>query len=770
MPQERHARLSRLVDRSIKASVALVVLLTLAGVATALGLLTAQRQVGKRYEVLLVTNAISADIHDLRVAVGARVLRNDPNAEAAWAKAIASARGHVATLEATLAKDAQETSLVGALVRSVQARIDTAAPLLAQPAGVDRDRRIAEMMGSDYQARNDAVAHDIAALAAYERTRLQHSQSRQDLVLSVAGFALFGLVVWSVVTLRRSRSTARTLLRSLRDALSAMQQGRAELHAFTDAAPLAVFHVDANGVPLWLNAQAHAWVGQRSGQDVATFIRENIEPADQGRVVDAWRGLVTRGERFEQVFRFRGGDGLLIWAHAHATPVQVDGDTSGFVAVLQDITGARMLQDELDQSRRRMRRMTDSVPALIGRMDETETYRFVNATYRQWFGDAAPRIGMTLREFLGELNYQRLAPMLNRVRLGQAIRFEMNQMNLHGKYFTGDVSYTPDLDEEGRFCGFYVMVTDVSERKRLEESLYAAKELAQVTLDSIGDAVLTTDTSGAITFLNQRAEALLLRPAMRARGMPVDSVVHLRDAHDHPSESSLMRAIAEERVVDMLQSRQLLLADGSRLDIEDVAAPIRDRDGHVVGGVLVLRDVSIARSVADRMRQLAESDALTGLPNRLVFEERLKASLAHLKAGESLAVLYMDLDGFKTVNDAHGHAAGDELLKQFAERLLLRTHKADTVCRLGGDEFVALLAPPISLREATVRAEAFVEAASQPFYWNGVPLHVTLSVGIAEAPLHGVDPLALVRRADDALYEAKATGKNRIAEARMRSG
>ena len=275
--------------------------------------------------------------------------------------------------------------------------------------------------------------------------------------------------------------------------------------------------------------------------------------------------------------------------------------------------------------------------------------------------------------------------------------------------------------------------------------------------------MLTTDTTGAITFLNQRAESLLLRPAMRARGMPIDSVVRLRDRHDQPSESSLMRAITEERTVDMLQPRQLLLADGTRLDIEDVAAPVRDREGHVVGGVLVLRDVSVARAVADRMRQLAESDTLTGLPNRMVFEERLKAALAHLKAGDSLAVLYMDLDGFKAVNDAHGHAAGDELLRQFAERLLRRTRKADTICRLGGDEFVALLAPPISLREAMVRAEDFVDAASQPFFWNGMPLHVTVSVGISTAPQHGVDAIALVRRADDALYEAKATGKNRIA-------
>jgi diguanylate cyclase (GGDEF)-like protein/PAS domain S-box-containing protein len=762
MPQERHARLTRLVDRSSKASVALVVLLTLAGIATAMGLLAAQRQVGKRYEVLIATQAIAEDVHEMRVAVGAWELRDDPNAAFAWRQAVAKARAHVGALEAGVGGDARETALVSSLANSVEQRVDTAAPLLGHPAAGESQRRIETVMGAEYQSRNDAVARDVAALASYEHTRLARGQARLDLVLSIAGLALAGLVAWSVVTLRRSRHMVRSLLDGWRDALDATQRGRAELQAFTDAAPLAVFHVDADGMPRWQNAQAAAWVGARAGQDVATFMRENIEPSDQVRVVEAWRALMTSGERFEQVFRFRGADGLMVWAHAHATPVVVGGVTSGYVALLQDITGARMLQEELDHSRKRLRRMTDAIPALIGRLDDTETYRFVNATYRQWFGDMAPQLGQTLREFVGDANYQRLVPMLARVRNGQAVRFEMNQMNLHGKFFTGDVTYTPEFDDSGAFHGFYVMVTDVSERKKLEESLFAAKELAQVTLDSIGDAVLTTDVSGAITFLNQRAEALLVRPAMRVRGMPIESVVQLRDKHDQPSQSSLMRAITEERTVDMLQARQLLLADGTRLDIEDVATPIRDRGGNVVGGVLVLRDVSVARAVADRMRQLAESDTLTGLPNRLVFEERLKAALAHLKAGDSLAVLYMDLDGFKAVNDVHGHAAGDELLRQFAERLLRRTRKADTVCRLGGDEFVALLAPPISLREAMVRAEDFVDAASQPFFWHDMALHVTLSVGVATAPQHGVDALALVRRADDALYEAKASGKNRV--------
>jgi diguanylate cyclase (GGDEF)-like protein len=244
--------------------------------------------------------------------------------------------------------------------------------------------------------------------------------------------------------------------------------------------------------------------------------------------------------------------------------------------------------------------------------------------------------------------------------------------------------------------------------------------------------------------------------------LPVDELVVLSDGVGERRKTSLLRAIHEERVVDMPQPGKLDVADGSRIDIEDVAAPIRDRDGRVVGGVLVLRDVSVTQAVAERMRQLAESDALTGLPNRLVFDQRLRDALMTLPATESLAVLYMDLDGFKAVNDAHGHAAGDELLRQIAKAFSALAGPADTVCRLGGDEFVALLAPPVSAREAVALATLFIDAVRRPFHWGGHTMSVTLSVGVAVAPRGGNEPLALLRQADAALYEAKESGKDKV--------
>ncbi|QDE39827.1 diguanylate cyclase [Luteibacter pinisoli] len=762
MPHARHARLTHLVDRSTRASVALVVLLTLASLATAGGLLSAQHRIAEHNRVLALVHGLEANVQTMRLSVGAWVLTGDATARVTWGRAASDERVRLQALKSALLPDEAASELVASIEARLAEHAGASSSFFTKDWRRDRDVHIGEMMGSSYQQQHMVLADALDALIQLERGRIVRIGEREDIALFTAGVALLVLVGWSVLTLRRSRNMARSLLANLERAFRANERGRAELQAFIDAAPLAVFHVDTHGIPNWLNAKAATWVGERRGEAVSEFLIDGIAPGDRDRVVRAWRRLIDTGERFDEVFGFSGDDRVALWAHAHATPVAPGGRTTGFVAVLEDITEAQTLHEELARSRTRMRRMTDAVPALIARVDENEIYRFVNATYRAWFGDAAPRIGSTLREFVGEENYARLAPVFARVRCGEAVRLEINQATLQGRRFTGDVSYTPDLDEGGRFCGMYVMVTDVSERKTLEENLFAAKELAQVTLESIGDAVLTTDRDGTVTFLNPRAEALLAREASRARGRPIDAVVGLRDDQGHPSETSLLRAIREERVVDMPHPRQLLFESGARVDVEDVAAPIRDRDGQVVGGVLVLRDVSVARAVAERMRQLAESDALTGLPNRMVFDERLRTALQALGPEETLAVLYMDLDGFKAVNDVHGHIAGDELLRQFAARLLVETAPGDTVCRLGGDEFVALLAPPVSVREAVVRAEAFIDIASRPFVWHDVELRVTLSVGIASAPLHGSAAHALVRDADIALYAAKAAGKNQV--------
>lgn len=762
MPQERHKLLSRLIDRSINTSVALVFVLAAATLSAAFGLLTAQHRLADAYRTMIAADTISGEVQAMRLSMAGWLLRGDGAARSEWLRLAHDAGGDLSALEHRAPSDPAGQALIAGVAAHLADRIRSASPLLAGQGTETGAALFAQTTGGTYQAQNTALADALGRLRNYQTARIEDLQRGEHEVLLIAGVVLLALVAWAALNLRRSHRTARALVRSLQDAFRAVERGRAELTAFNDAAPLAVFHTNLSGIPVWMNAQATRWLSASTPGAVPARLRHLLHPADRERVTGAWGHLVRGAGRFDQVFRLGSEADAPRWAEAHAVPVRVDGMTTGFIAVVQDVTATRILQEELGRSRTRLQRMTDAVPALMAHLDETETYQFVNATYVNWFGSAAPRVGSTIREFLGEAGYPRLKPSIDGVLAGRSVRLEMAQDNLHGMAFVGDVTYTPEFDETGRVCGFYVLVTDVTERKRLEDGLYAAKEMAQVTLDSLGDAVITTDERGFVTFLNKRAELLLEPRARRALGQHVDEVVHLVDGLGRPGQTSLGRAILEERLVDVAAPRKLALSDGTDLDIEDVAAPIRMRDGAVVGGVLVLRDVSVAQAVADRMRHLAESDALTGLPNRLVFDERLSRALQHRTGSNHVVVLFMDLDGFKAVNDVHGHVAGDALLREVASRLARNAAPGDTVCRLGGDEFVALLAAPIDARTAIDRARTFIDVASEPCGWNETTLQVTLSVGIAVSPDHGRDSLNLLRMADVALYEAKQAGKNQV--------
>lgn len=763
MPQERHKTLSRIVDRSIKTSVALVIFLPAATLGATWGVLAAQHRLADAYRTLIAADAISSEVQTMRLSMAAWVLRGDTGSRAEWVRLAREARVDLETLQKGARTDPEGRLLITAVSTGLTERIETATPLLATRTGEPGDERISQMMAPAYQARNSELATALAHLRSHQIERVDTLQVRERQVLVGAGMVLVVLVTFAALSLRRSRRTARTLIRNLRDAFRAVEHGRAELAALTDAAPLAMVHTDMAGIPLWTNAQAAQWLSTKAPADVPDRLHALLHADDRERVTAAWKRLLAGGERFDQVFRLGNGAQQTTWAEAHAVPVRVNGATTGFIAVMQDVSATRVLQEELGRSQTRLQRMMDAVPALMAHIDVTETYQFVNATYAMWFGDAAPKVGTTIREFLGENAYLRLKPSIDGVIAGRSVRLEMTQDNLHGLAFVGDVTYTPEFDESGRVCGFYVLVTDVTHRKTLEDGLYAAKEMAQVTLDSLGDAVITTDETGIVTFLNRRAQTMLAPVSRRALGVHVDQVVRLVDRMGRVTQTSLSRAIEEERLVDMLAPRRLVLSNGADgVDIEDVAAPIRMRDGVVVGGVLVLRDVSIAQSVADRMRHLAESDALTGLPNRMAFDEHLARALRERTGDDMVAILFMDLDGFKAVNDMHGHVAGDELLRQVAARFLEVAQPGDTVYRLGGDEFAALLASGSTAADALRRARAFIRLAGEPYLWSGMALLVTLSVGIALSPCDGTDALTLLRNADAALYEAKEAGKNRV--------
>ena len=287
-----------------------------------------------------------------------------------------------------------------------------------------------------------------------------------------------------------------------------------------------------------------------------------------------------------------------------------------------------------------------------------------------------------------------------------------------------------------------------------------SRDLFEATLDSIGDAVLSTDLDGQVTYLNVAAERMTGWPNKAATGHPLAEVFRIIDSNTRQSAPDpLALALTLNKPVGLTPHCILVRRDGQECAIEDSAAPIRDRAGRVVGAVIVFRDVGAARETSRQMAHLAQHDPLTGLPNRLLLSDRLTEAIALAQRHRKpLGVLFVDVDGFKAHNDTHGHAMGDLVLRATADRLKAALRQSDTVCRSGGDEFVVLLSELERAEDARLVARKLLRAAAEPNRLASTETSLTVSIGISLYPSHGVTAEALIANADAAMYVAKRAG------------
>jgi diguanylate cyclase (GGDEF)-like protein/PAS domain S-box-containing protein len=320
-------------------------------------------------------------------------------------------------------------------------------------------------------------------------------------------------------------------------------------------------------------------------------------------------------------------------------------------------------------------------------------------------------------------------------------------------------------DAHGRVTGFEGTLTDITERKKAETAVFQAKERAQVTLQSIGDAVITTDSEGRIDYMNPVAESLTGWENREAQTQLISDVLTVVDeATREASESPVMRCLREGRMLGLSEHTVLVNRRGQELAIQDSAAPIRDRAGNLIGAVMVFHDVSKERRLHRALHYQASHDALTGLINRREFENRLTAAVENARqdARSRHALLYLDLDQFKLVNDTCGHPAGDQLLKQITGVLQSRVRSGDTLARLGGDEFGILL-QSCSLDQALRIAESLRQAIRDfRFVWQDGVLEVGASIGIVEITSDTPTVANVMSAADVACYSAKDLGRNRV--------
>jgi len=302
-------------------------------------------------------------------------------------------------------------------------------------------------------------------------------------------------------------------------------------------------------------------------------------------------------------------------------------------------------------------------------------------------------------------------------------------------------------------------------RKILEESLFEEKERAQVTLDCMGDGVICSDDDEKVTFLNAVAEKLTGWSLSAARGHSIAEVFHIVDAFTRQVIANPMNAAVGENQTGHLPPNTILIRrDGQEAFIEDSAAPIHNRAGETIGSVIVFRDVSAAQAMTDQLLHSTQHDSLTGLPNRSLLIDRLGQSVAlALRHRAQFAVMFLDLDGFKHINDSLGHQTGDKLLQSIAKRLQKCVRAVDTVSRQGGDEFIVLLQELEDSGDALIGARRVLEAVTGTHHIDGHSLRVTASLGVSIYPSDGEDSDTLIKNADTAMYQAKRQGHHHYA-------
>jgi len=303
---------------------------------------------------------------------------------------------------------------------------------------------------------------------------------------------------------------------------------------------------------------------------------------------------------------------------------------------------------------------------------------------------------------------------------------------------------------------------NIIQRKVIEESLFIERTRAEITLNSISDAVISTDMLGNVDYLNTSAERMTGWSKDEARGNPISRVMRIINSKTHdvtPNPVDLVLQLDQPMKLD--PDTILIRRNGDEVAIEDSASPIHNSNGQISGAVIVFHDITPTQAMIVKMAHQAQYDALTNLPNRVLLNDRISQAIALAKRhGTQLALLFLDLDKFKHINDSLGHSVGDKLLQSIAQELSTSVRSTDTVSRLGGDEFVILLPQDKNPQDAALTAEKMLAVLAKPHSIANHDLYITTSIGISIYPTDGQDTETLIKNADIAMYHAKERGRN----------
>ena len=404
-----------------------------------------------------------------------------------------------------------------------------------------------------------------------------------------------------------------------------------------------------------------------------------------------------------------------------------------------------------------LRLLTDNVPAMILHLDRELYCRFANRRYAEFFGsDGDSLVGKPVREIIGEAAYREVERYFAQVLAGHPVSYQRVVHHRNGEPRHIEAKLVPSLSKQGRVAGCYFLATDISEQKQVEQALYDAVAQLRMFADNVPAMTVSYDANLRCRFVNKRFAEFF--------GFTVESMLgkHLREVVGEDAYREIERHFVLVLTgVPVTYQRLRKLGNGECRHLEVKLIPHVGDDGKTQGCFAVTADITEHKQAEERIWYVAHYDSLTALPNRLLFNDRLNQAISLAKRdSRELALLYLDLDKFKPVNDDLGHDAGDELLKNVADRIRQQVRESDTAARIGGDEFAVIL-PDIAGREnvATV-ADKIIAALAEPFELGSAKRSAAIgvSIGVALYPADGQDREALVKAADSAMYAAKKAG------------
>ncbi|WKB55619.1 PAS domain S-box protein [Eleftheria terrae] len=730
--------------------------------------------------VLMAAPVIGLDGRVRAVLVGSLDLEN-PNAIGALGRAKVGESGHfvVATRGAdpvyVVHPDKERVLKPVAAIESVRGLQSLAAD---DPAAAIVTRRYLRQVNWELRT----------VLPAAEAMRpLQHAHAdllRETLTLAFA----FALLVWGATWwMLRPLGTLDRIIRSLRQGaplpanavvtsddeigdvtrefVGLMQQLRAstaELEAVHDASPIGMFRTDAGGRLLYANHGYLRICGvdrHQTGSEGWPALLAEVDEAAEVR--QRWIEAIASGQPYQGTHRLlRPADGQAVTVSVHGAPVRVGGVLGGFVGTVEDVTEQRAMQAALQQSEARVRSILTHAPDAFISIDAEGRITDWNRRAETTFGwTAAEAIGRDLGELMVPPS-QRQAHrrgLLHFAHTGQGAvvnqRLEVNALHRDGREIPVELSVA-SVRQGGDWVA-HAFLHDITERKTVQQLLADKEKRLRAITDNLPVLIGYISRDRRYTFTNETYRDWTGLAPESMIGRKVEELLgpQLYAQRREP----LDRALRGERV--SFEGETVLAGVTRQLHTDYV--PDIDANGQVAGIYTLSSDITALKEVQARLDQLARSDSLTGLPNRYEFERKLQEAQARCRrSGQTLALMYLDIDKFKSINDSLGHAAGDAVLKEFALRLKRSVRGTDTVARLSGDEFVIILEGLRNRDEAQFVARKIVLAVRKDFKVGLQALKVTTSIGIAcDADGH-TGMAELLASADRALYAAKGAGRD----------